>query len=120
MASKGLTAQRDDLVLVQLEHISSTVARLETALTGVVADLGTVRIAELAAIRETVSELAGELRGKVAALETALRDRIATVDTKVEVLQYQARRSGATAGAWISAVISVLVAAAGALLLRHP
>ncbi len=120
MASKGLTAQRDDLVLVQLEHISSTVVRLETALTGVVADLGTVRIAEMAAIRTNLSDIAGELRGKVAALETALRDRISTVDTKVEVLQYQAKRSGATAGAWISAVISVLVAAAAALLLRHP
>ncbi len=120
MAGRGIVAQRDEVILIQLGRIQTDITDLKAAVGSLTDDLGTVRIAELAAIRQNLVDVASELRAKVAALETALRDRIATVDTTVQVLQYQAKRSGAFAGAWISAVISVLVAAGAALVLRHP
>lgn len=119
MAGKGVAAQRDEVILVELVGIKQSIIELKTAVGGISEDLGTVRISELTAIRSNLSDLAGELRSKVAQLDAALRERIATIDTNVQVLNYQAKRSGAFAGAWISAVISVLVAAGAALLLRH-
>lgn len=104
---RGIAAQRDEALLLQLADIKEAIAELKTSITTVAQDLGTVRLAELA-----------EVRSKIAGLELAMTARIASVDATLAVLQYQAKRSGAFAGAWISAVISVIVAAAGALLLR--
>lgn len=101
-------AQRDEALLGQLADIKGAIAELKTSITAVAQDLGTVRVAELA-----------EVRSKIAALELAFTARIAAVDSTLAVLQYQAKRSGATAGAWISAIISVVVAAGAALLLKH-
>jgi len=106
--ARGVAAQRDEAVLLQLTAITSSIAELKTTIATVAQDLGTVRLGEMA-----------DLRRQIATLELALRERIAATDATVAVLQYQAKRSGAAAGAWISAVISVVVAAAGALLLRH-
>jgi hypothetical protein len=106
---KGIVAQRDEAVLGQLADIKGAIAEMKAAIADVAEDLGTVRLNEMA-----------DIRNKLAALEIGLRDRIATVDSTLAVLQYQARRSGAAAGAWISAVISVIVAAGAALLFRHP
>lgn len=97
MAGKGIAAQRDEVILVELTSIKASIAELKVSVGGIGDDLDKVRISELAAIR----------------------DKIAALDATVQVLQYQAKRSGAFAGAWISAVISVLVAAGAALLLKH-
>lgn len=105
---RSIATQRDEAMLRQLADIKESIAELKMSITTVAQDLGTVRLAELA-----------EVRSKIAALELALTTRIASVDATIAVLKYQAKRSGAAAGAWISAVISVLVAAGGALLLRH-
>lgn len=95
--AKSISEQRDDLIAEQLRGIKEALGRLEGSLAVVTSNLDAVRITEL----------------------TELRAKISAVDTAVQILSYQAKRSGAFAGAWISAVISLLVAAGGALLLRH-
>lgn len=96
MAGKGLAAERNELIEAELRGIRETLGRLEQSLTQVAGDLGTVRLEELRAIRSELAETKSDLK----------------------VLQYQAKRSGAAAGAWISAVISVVVGAGAALLLH--
>lgn len=96
--AKSLADQQRDLVLVQLEHVTEAIARIEAQLATVTVDLGQVRLEEMRSVRAELAELKSDLK----------------------VLQFQAKRSGAFAGAWISAVISVAVAAAAALLLKHP
>ncbi len=95
--AKTLADQQRDLVLIQLEHVTSSVTRIETRMQELTAVLGKLRLDEM----------------------NALRGEIAAVREKVGILEYQAKRSGAAAGAWISAVISVVVAAGAALLFRH-
>lgn len=118
-AGKGVTAERDAAVLAVLEGIKAQVARIETTLATVSLDLANVRIADLSAIRANLNDVASELRDKVTKLEASLRERIFQVDSNVQILTYQAKRSGAFAGAWISAAISVLVGALSALLIRR-
>lgn len=105
---RGIVAQRDDAVLGQLADIKGAISELKAAIAVIVQDLGAVRIDEL-----------NEVRTKISSLELSLRERIARVDATLAVLEFQARRSGAAAGAWTSAIISVVVATAGALLLHH-
>jgi tetrahydromethanopterin S-methyltransferase subunit B len=105
---KSIAEQRDDLIAEQLRSIKEVLNRLEGALAVVTGNLDAVRITEL-----------NDLRAKISAIESALQAKISAVDTTVQILSYQAKRSGAFAGAWISAVISLVVAAGGALLLRH-
>ncbi len=108
MAGRGLAAERNELIEAELRGIRETLGRLEKSLAQVSGDLGTVRIGEMSVIR-----------AKLAELELAMQQRIAAMDAQLAVLQYQSKRSGAAAGAWISAVISVAVGAGAALLMHR-
>lgn len=95
--AKTLADQQRDLVLVQLEHVTGSITRIESRIEELAAGLGKVRLDEM----------------------NALRSELAAIREKVGILEYQAKRSGAFAGAWISAIISVAVASGAALLLKH-
>lgn len=97
MAGKGTTAQRDELIEVELRNIREMMGEIKMAVTALTADLGTVRLAELTAIREKISAIEGDMK----------------------VLTYQSRKSGAWSGLFAGAGVSAIVAALAALLLKH-
>lgn len=97
MAAKGTTAQRDELIEVELRNIREMISDVKTAVTALTADLGTVRLADL----------------------TAIREKIASIEGDMKVLTFQSRKSGAWGGLLAGASVSAVVAALAALLLKH-
>lgn len=107
-AKRPIDDERNELVLKELEHIHGTIARLESTIATLSANLDAVRVAELAAIRTNLSDLAARLTAD-----------IARQDSELKLLRYQQGRSNAMWGLIITPVTAALVAAAMALLLRH-
>ena len=100
--------ERNELVLKELEHIHVTIARLETTIGALAANLDSVRVAELNAIRANLADSRAELTAKIAEHSTALT-----------LLGDKASRSGAVWGTISSLVIMTIGGAVMALVLKH-
>lgn len=100
--------ERNELVLRELEHIRDTITRLESAIITQGANLDTVRVAELAAIRANLSDVTAQLTSKITAQ-----------DAEVRLLRYQIGRTTATWSLISGGVASAIVAAVMTALLHH-
>lgn len=92
MPPRSATAERDELVQEQLRGIVETLGRLERHLATVTADLGTVRLGEMAAITARQAKLEGESL----------------------LLRYQVGRSSATWSMIVTPIFAAAVSAATA------
>lgn len=108
MAPKGISAQRDELIEVELRQIRDRLDELKSSLSTVSTNLDGVRIAELASIRANVNDL-----------RTALTNELAKHEAELKLLRYQMGRTSAVWSLVSGGVGSALVAALMALLLHH-
>lgn len=100
--------ERNALVLRELEHIHDTIARLESVIATLSANLDAVRVAELAAIRANLADIAARLTAQLAGQ-----------DSEIKLLRYQMGRTTAVWSLVSSGVASAIVAGVMALVMRH-
>jgi hypothetical protein len=107
-ARQPIDDERNALVLLELQHIRGTVARLESVIAMLSANLDAVRVADLSGIRNNIATEVARLTAQLAA-----------GDAEIKLLRYQIGRTTAIWSLISGGVASAIVAAVMALVMHR-